>query len=304
MKFYEDIESVIEYIENNIMDVNLDEIPRIVGMPIGLYQRIFSYICGVSITEYIKKRRISLATQELIKGEKKVIDIAIAYGYQTHASFSRAFKEQMCMPPSFVRKSTCELKEYPRFSFQDNSDTYYVVKGRRIMAELTCIEYEIQEDKKVIGYQKRTDFPHAGQMWQEYFNNGFSDKIKEIERYDSDMGMGYISLGYMRDFDDSGTAFEYTIGKYFPQDTIEPEGLKSITIPSGLIAHGQIKGKLNDILEDAYFLLTEAIQKNGYKVDYDNFYWCDVYTFDGYCRPVEQGEEVVVLDYYMPCIKI
>lgn len=303
MKFYEDIERVIEYIENNIMDVNLDEIARIVGIPIGLYQRIFSYICGVSITEYIKKRRLSLATKELIKGEKKVIDIAIAYGYQTHASFSRAFKEQMGISPSSVRKSTCEFKNYPRFSFQDNSDTYYVVKGRRVMAELTRIEYEFQEEKKIIGYQKRTDFQHAGQMWQEYFNNGFSDKIKEIEHYDSDMGVDYISLGYMRDFDDAGMSFEYTIGKYFPQDTKEPDELKSVTIPSGLVAHGKIKGKLNDILVDAYFLLTEAIQKNGYKVDYDNFYWCDVYTFDGYCTPIEQGEEVVVLDYYMPCIK-
>jgi len=303
MKFYKDIEKVIEYIETHIMDINFDEIAKIVGMPRGLYQRIFSYICGVSITEYIKKLRLSLAARELIKGEKKVIDIAIAYGYQTHASFSRAFKEQMNISPSLVRKNTCELKEYPRFSFQDNDDTYYVVKGRRVMAELIKIEYEFQEQKKIIGYQKQTDFQHAGQMWQEYFSNGFSEKVKEIENYNIDVGIEYISLGYMRNFDDTGQAFEYTIGKYFEKDTIVPKGLTSINIPAGLVAHGKIKGKLNDILVDAYFLLTEAIEKNGYKIDYDNFYWCDVYTYDGYCSPIEKGEEIIVLDYYMPCIK-
>jgi len=179
----------------------------------------------------------------------------------------------MNISPSLVRKNTCELKEYPRFSFQDNDDTYYVVKGRRVMAELIKIEYEFQEQKKIIGYQKQTDFQHAGQMWQEYFSNGFSEKVKEIENYNIDVGIEYISLGYMRNFDDTGQAFEYTIGKYFEKDTIVPKGL------------------------------TEAIEKNGYKIDYDNFYWCDVYTYDGYCSPIEKGEEIIVLDYYMPCIK-
>lgn len=303
MKFYEDIDKIIEYIENNIMDVNLEEISRLVGVPIGLYQRIFSYICGVSISEYVKKRRLSLATQALLKGEMKVIEIAIAYGYQTHASFSRAYKEQMKVSPSSVTKGTCEPEAYPRFSFQEDSDTYYVVKGRRVMAELVRIEYEFQEEKKMIGLQKRTDFEHAGQMWQEYFSSGYSDKIQSKECEACDLGLEYISLGYMRDFDDSGSSFEYTIGKYFPLDTFVEEGFHAINIPAGMVAHGKIKGKLNDILMDAYFLLTQAIQKNGYKVDYDNFYWCDVYTIDGYGTPLEKGEEIVILDYYMPCIK-
>jgi AraC family transcriptional regulator len=303
MKFYKDIEKVIEYIENHIMDVDMDEIGHLVGMPIGLFQRIFTYICGLSITEYIKKRKISLAAEDLMAGRSKIIELAMTYGYESHSAFSRAFKDQMGLSPSECRKKGREVNLYPKFSFQVTNDTYYVVKGRRIMADLIRMEYEFQDAKKLIGYQERTDFKHAGGMWQTYFEEGHAQKINSIEPSPCNLGMDYISLGYMRDFDEAGMAFEYTIGKYFPPGTESPAGFVGIEIPSGMVAHGKIQGTLNDVLNDAYFLLTEAIQKNGYRIDYDNFYWSDVYTLEGYCKPMEMGDEIIVLDYYLPVIK-
>lgn len=303
MRFYEDIAKVVNHIEDNIVDIQVDDISTIVGVPIGLYQRIFSYICGISIAEYIKKRRISLAAYDLLDREKNVIDIAMKYGYQSHASFSRAFKELMGASPSQITEEIIKLHEYPRFSFLDNDNTYQVVKGRRIMAELIRIEYELHEDRKIIGYQERTDFQHAGHMWHKFFSEGMSEKLNDIKSFETPMGIEYISLGFMRDFDDTGNEFEYTIGKYYSIDSKIPKDFNAIDIPAGIVAHARIKGKLNDILTDSYFLITDGLQKNGYRVDYENFYWCDVYTYEGYCTPIELGEEVVVLDYYMPCIK-
>lgn len=302
MTCFEEIEIVIDYIERDIRHVSLDEISKIVGIPIGLYQRIFAYVCGISIAEYVKLRRLTLAALDLKQGGKKVIDVALDYGYGSHASFTRAFKEQIGIPPSLVDKNS-NLNLYRRFSFQDNNETYYVVKGRRIMAELIKIEYEQHGGKKLIGVQKRTDFFSAGDFWKEYFETGMFDKVKMLEEYLCKDIDEYVSLGHMSNFDDTGMKFNYIIGKYFKLDTPTPKELVSIDIKPGTIARVRIKGELVEIIKNAYFLITEAIKKNGYVVDYDNFYWCDVYTYKGYYEPVERGEKIVIVDYLMSCKK-
>lgn len=303
MNCFDETEAVIDYIESNILIVTYDEISKFVGIPIGLYQRIFSYVCNISIAEYIKKRRLTLAANELMLTNQKVIDIGLKYGYDSHASFSRAFKEQIGISPSLVKDNQNNLKLYAKFSFQNNDETYYVVKGKRIMAALERIEYEYYGERKLIGLQRRTDFSKAGLLWKEYFEIGISDSIKEYEAYECKDLDDYIGLGHMCNFDEAGTIFDYTIGKYVMIDTPNIKGMSEVNIPSGIIAKARIKGKFHDIINNAYFLITEAIRKNGYMIDYDNFYWCDVYTFERYCEPADRGEEILILDYFMPCKK-
>ncbi|MBP1990245.1 hypothetical protein [Paenibacillus eucommiae] len=59
---------------------------------------------------------------------------------------------------------------------------------------------------------------------------------------------------------------------------------------------------LNDIIDCAYLICSEAIEKTGYKIDFEKFYLCDVYTYDRYCTPLEKGQKIV-LDYLLPVIK-
>jgi len=303
MKFHEDIKRVIAYLEDHLLDYDLDQISRIVGVPIGLYQRVFPYICGVSISEYVKRRRLTCAGYDIIKGNKRILDVALDYGYGSHASFSKAFKDQMGMVPSKLYKEKMDLVAYPRFSFQETEDIYYVMKGRRLMAELISMDYVDQEAMVLVGYQKETDFQHAGLMWAEYFQEGYAQRVSEIKDKEHSLGRDYIALGLMRNFDDEGQAFQYTIGKLYKEHVQVPEGLTPIQLPGTLMGHARIKGRLNDILLDAYFLLSQAIKEAGYRISNDNFYWCDVYTYEGYCQPKERDEEVVVLDYYIPCCK-
>lgn len=300
MNCFDETELVINYIENNILEVNYSEISRLVGIPTGLYQRIFSYVCGISIADYIKRRRLTLAAFELQQGQEKVIDIAIKYGYDSHASFTRAFKEQTGILPSHVKDKGDTPKLYPRFSFQNNDETYYMVKGKRIMADLVRIEYGKQSARKLVGVRRRVSFSEAGAFWKDYFTSGTSEKIDSLnENVCTDID-DYVALGYMYNFDETGNIFDYIIGKYVSLDTPVPESLISMEIPEGMISKSRIQGEFNDILNNAYFLITEGIKKNGYAVDYSNFYWCDVYTYERYCEPINRGEKVLILDYFMP----
>ena len=303
MNCFDETEDVISFIEEHILEIDYAEISQLVGIPLGLYQRIFAYVCGISIADYIKRRRLTLAAYDLLAGGHKIIDIALKYGYESHAAFTRAFKEQIGIAPSRV-SSSANLNLYPRLTFQLSEESYRVVKGRRLMAELERIEYAHFDARKVVGIEKRVTFQNAGEFWQEYFNSGASDRVEALASYVCQDIDAYAGLGYMTHFDEAGESFDYVIGKFMTLDAPVPEGLVSHTVPEGIVAVARIKGEFVDILNEAFFLMKEAIEKNGYVLGDGEFYWCDVYTYERYCEPIERGEKIVTLDYIMPCHKV
>lgn len=318
MNCFDEALQVINYIEKTIQEnqdlgnhvtsenIDMSAIAKITGVPSGLYQRIFSYICGISITEYVRKRKLSLAACEILHNKSSVIQIAMKYGYESHSAFTRAFKEQFGVPPVGLTKEILDAGFYPPFSFQVGSESYYVMKGRRIMADIVKIEYEEMEERLLIGIAKSVVGGDAPQIWGRFFEEGYADKLNKLEMYEcEDMKEDYIGLGYATDFpDDKSLGNEYIVGRYFKLGTPVPENMVSRIIPKGIIAKAQIKGKnLDDIIYNAYILIKDMCKKNGYKIDYNHFYWTEVYTIRRYVEPLEKGSSEIILDWFMPCIK-
>jgi AraC family transcriptional regulator len=307
MNCFEEIELVIDYMEKNIDDVEMTNISRLTGIPSGLYQRIFSYVCGVSVSEYVRKRRITEAASKLLQGRSSVIDIAMEYGYASHSAFTRAFKEQFGVPPTGITSDIYRAQAFRRFSFQEEDETYYVMKGRRIMADIVKIEYVEMDERLLIGISKSKTGLGGHELWKEYFEGGYSEKLGELEDYQcDDMTEDYIGLGYATDFqDDKSLGNEYIIGRYFRLGTMVPENMISRIIPESTIVKAQIRGKtLDDIINHSYVLINDMVQKNGYQMDYQNFYWSEIYTSERYCKPFEDGKDELILDWYMPCMKM
>ncbi len=306
MNCFEEIELVIDYIENNINNVDIVIISKLTGIPGGLYQRIFSYICGVSISEYVRKRRLTEAACKILQNSGSIINIAMECGYDSHSAFTRAFKEQFCVPPINLTNEIFKTRAYRCFSFQENNETYYVMKGRRIMAELVKIEYAEMDERMLIGISKSTTGIGGHELWGVYFEGGYSKKLGELKDYQcDDMTEDYIGLGHASDFkDDKSLGNEYIVGGYFKLGTPVPENMISKIIPKGIFVKAQVKGKnLDDIIYNSYILISDMVQKNGYKLDYDNFYWSEVYTYERYCNPADNGADELILDWYMPCKK-
>lgn len=184
MNCFERTEDVIDYIERHLAeDLDYERISRLAACPIGLYQRVFADVAGLSLAQYQRRRRLSEAARELIAGNAKVIDIALKYGYESHGAFARAFKEQFGLVPSAaasIAAGASGLELFDRLSFSrdaGSSETYRVVKGRRIMAELIRIEYADFGPRRLIGKQWRTSFEEAGSRWKEYFGSGWSGGV-------------------------------------------------------------------------------------------------------------------------------
>lgn len=106
MNWITGIGKAIGYIEENLTeDIDYGEAAKRAGSSVFHFQRVFGIICGYTLGDYIRMRRLSLAGQEIIASDKKIIDIAIKYGYDTPESFSRAFARFHGLSPTEARKS-------------------------------------------------------------------------------------------------------------------------------------------------------------------------------------------------------
>lgn len=119
---FEYLNNMIIYIENNLTEnIEYKKLAKIIGMSEYNLQRIFVFLTEISISEYIRKRRLSKAFEELRTTDIKIIDLAIKYGYDSSISFSRAFKQFFNMTPSECKKSEKNYKLFPIITFNNDN---------------------------------------------------------------------------------------------------------------------------------------------------------------------------------------
>ena len=157
------LNAAIEYIEANLCaEFDLDTAAGIACVTADSFIRFFSYMTGMTLKEYIRRRRLTLAAQDLQHSKTPIIDIAIKYGYDSAAAFSRAFARQHSITPSVYRKNGGSLKVYSPASF------HIVVKGAKEMdfrmIELAdTVVYGVSKQYEGQSYKTREELRHA--MW-------------------------------------------------------------------------------------------------------------------------------------------
>ena len=119
---YNLLNEMINYIENNLTeDIEYNILSKIVGISEYSLQRIFVFLTNISISEYIRKRRLSKAFEELKTSNIKIIDLAIKYNYDSSMAFSRAFKQHFGITPSECRANNEYFKLFPIIKFNNSS---------------------------------------------------------------------------------------------------------------------------------------------------------------------------------------
>lgn len=119
MNIYQKINEITEYIENHLeekIDYNL--LARIMGVNSYTMQRIFSLLTNITLSEYIRKRRLSCAGHDFITNNEKIIDVAVKYQYESATAFSRAFASFHGINPSKITNTT-SLKNFPRIILEN-----------------------------------------------------------------------------------------------------------------------------------------------------------------------------------------
>ena len=118
MDWLKGMNDVLEFIEDNLSQpIQYESLSKIVGCSVYEFSRIFSFMAGMPISEYIRRRRLSQAVFDIQNGSEKIIDIALKYGYESPTAFTRAFKELHGTTPMSARRQGVALKNYPPISF-------------------------------------------------------------------------------------------------------------------------------------------------------------------------------------------
>ena len=120
MDWQNNMNRVIDYLENNIHeDVDMEKTARYAGYSLWEFQRIFSLLANTTVGAYVRKRKLSLAAQDIISTDEKIIDIALKYGYESPTAFSRAFNQLFGISPSSARNERKVLVLYPKLNFNN-----------------------------------------------------------------------------------------------------------------------------------------------------------------------------------------
>ncbi|QWG30241.1 AraC family transcriptional regulator [Bacillus mycoides] len=153
MDSLKNMNAAMRYIEENLThEINFKEVAKIAFCSEYHFKRMFSFLAGISLSEYIRCRRLTLAAFELKDSNAKVIDVAIKYGYNSPDSFTRAFQNLHGITPSEARSTIRSLKAYSPMTFQLS------IQGG------TEMNYRIEEKDsfRIIGITKRVPIVFNG----------------------------------------------------------------------------------------------------------------------------------------------
>lgn len=197
------MQKAIDYIERNItLDIDYEEISKQSFSSSYHFQRVFSILCGYTLGEYIRNRRLTLAGAELASGDVKVIDVALKYGYESPDSFAKAFFKFHGITPSAAREPGAILRSFARLSIKIS------LEGGTVM------DYRIEEKPNLIftGYKKHfTGVP--GERFEQEENFYIHTRANQYLL----KGMAIdpvIEYCIMTDFDDDG--YDFYIANILP----------------------------------------------------------------------------------------
>ncbi|MBQ6858636.1 MAG: AraC family transcriptional regulator [Clostridia bacterium] len=227
----EGICGALAYMEEHLTDeLNIADVARQAYMSPFHFQRMFSAMCGVSVGEYIRNRRMTLAAEDLLNTDEKIIDIAVKYGYDSPDSFARAFQRFHGILPSQARRSCASLRAYAPIRIQ------LTMKGGHMM------EYRIAEKPAftVMGIKRMFSDETSYQKIPEFWLEVMRSANKPV------CGM----YGVCIDLKENEGEFEYLIAdNYIPWKEI-PAGCEVRTIPASLWAVFPCRGPLPKALQD------------------------------------------------------
>lgn len=233
------IAQAVSYIENNLDEpIVLEQVAREAGYSLFHFHRLFHAVVGDSVKEYIRKRRLTRSAEELIRSERRVVDIAMEYRYESHESFTRAFKKMYGVAPlQYRRRGRWEpLLEPARIGG---------LQAQPLQGGL-CMEPRIVDlpEFTVVGmkYFGNNQNGEIAQMWTRF--------IPRIAGIPFKTGPFMSSYGVCYDANENDE-FAYVSGVAVSCTDQVLEGMVVKTVPAGRYAVFTHRGKL-DTLRDTY----------------------------------------------------
>ncbi|KEO82131.1 AraC family transcriptional regulator [Tumebacillus flagellatus] len=263
----------IRYIEEHLTDeIDTAEAAKIACCSVYHFQRMFSFITDVSLSEYIRRRRLTLAAFELQTTDRKVLDLALKYGYDSPEAFTRAFQNLHGVTPTAARRPGVLVKAYPRMTFTMS------IQGD------VAMKYRIEEvgSFSVIGEKNRINMHEAFEvippLWEKANQNGLMQTLIDLLwSQPPTTPHGILGVCANGNFGNN-EAFDYYIGAISDGEPLA--GMESLQFPESAWAvfEASSPAEVQDIWKRVY---TEWVPTSGYDL-------ANLPSLECYCPPGHQ----------------
>ncbi|WP_313340277.1 AraC family transcriptional regulator [Sedimentibacter sp.] len=284
MEWISRLNEAIDYIEENLdKEISYDKLAQIACCSTFHFIRMFSYIADVSLSEYIRRRRLTMAAFDLQTGNDKIIDIALKYGYDSPTAFNRAFQNVHGISPTAAKRQGVSLKAYPRISFK------ITIKGDSEMNYkiITKEAFKIVGVKENFSMSSEECFAKVPVFWQETIQSGVIPSILELINCEP-----YGLLGVSANTNDKELAYYIAAAT----DKATPEGMDEYLVPACTWAVFECIGAMPYAIQELQKrIITEWLPTSGY--EYANVPDIEVY-FEGNQQAPDYKCEV-----WLPIIK-
>ena len=272
------IANAIAYMEEHLTEpLDMEQIAAKAYVSSFYFQKIFHALCGLTVGEYLKNRRLTLAAQEICSTDRRILDIALKYGYDSPDGFTRAFTKFHGISPSAARKKGCTLRSFAPLKIKltlegGNMLEYQIVEKAAFTVMGICRHFEME-----------TAYKEIPQFWEECMQAGDDRAI---------CGMYGISMNV------EGNGFDYLIAdNYIPWENV-PEGCKTEVIPAGTWAVFPCRGELPEALQSVNTKIWSE-----WLPSCKNYKLAGNYSIEMYTAPTE-GTKVTYSEIWVPVEKV
>lgn len=297
MDWTEILQGAIDYIEDHLREtIKIEDVAQSQYVSSFHFQRIFAAVIGVTVGEYIRNRRLSLAGEELKNREIGITDLAERYGYDTAEGFTKAFTRFHGVTPSAVKREDTTLKFYDRLyidvtfkgGFEENLTT---------QTQAERLEYRTRDfgpyrfiGKSLVGEGLSYEVLEAFRASEQQF---LIDCLDGMAEYRSDLeGFGYLRVPLPKKGE------KYLFGKVMKSATPVPKGLDYVDLPKCKAGGGAFRGNYPQAMRSVGWILSDDIARDGYYSPKKSF-CLELFSNE---RPSQ--DESTILRVYRPCIKI
>ncbi len=223
MDWLDRMNSAMDYIESNLTeDISFDVVAKMACCGAYHFQRMFSFITDVPLSEYIRRRRLTMAAFELQNTDVKVIDLAFKFGYESSEAFSRAFSKLHGVTPMSARGKGVLLKAYPRMSFHisikgDSEMNYRIVDREAFKVFGVYAEISTQQEKA---------FEQVPQFFRKCDDDKVPDEINAL------LGRFHDNHTISALYDFGESTFKYMLCQYLPKGLKVPDKFTVLDVPS------------------------------------------------------------------------
>lgn len=238
MEWITRLNAAMDYLESNLTgEVDYETLAQRACCSTYHFQRMFSYMAGVPLGEYVRRRRMSLAAADLLAGER-VLEVAAKYGYESPTAFNRAFQSVHGFAPTQAKEPGVNLTSFLPISFQ------MTIKGA------TAMNYRIEKKEafRIVGVgtpmekEMELNFQTVPKLWNEVATNGSLSRLMPLMK-DAPMGVMGISactkdddwryyIAVANASDDPGEFETYEVGAFtwaiFPGEGTMPTSVQEL----------------------------------------------------------------------------